>query len=64
MKLLWEAQEAVIKLFINYSRISAKAKYKTIHVKGSLLGLEKCLKILTPKQTFQWSEGSCTSNRR
>ena len=64
MKLLWEAQEAVIKLFINYSRILAKAKYKTIHVKGSLLGLETCLKILTPKQTFQRSEGSCTSKRR
>ena len=50
MKLLWEAQEVVIKLFINYSTILAKAKHKTIHGKERLSSLKSCLKILTPKK--------------
>ena len=41
IKLLYEAPEAVIKLFDDYSLIAFEAKYTAI------------LKILTPKQMFQ-----------
>ena len=44
-KLHYESQEAVIKLFNDYSLIVSKAKYKSIHGEG--------LKILTPRQILQ-----------
>ena len=46
INLLYKSQEAVIKLFNNYSSIVSEAKYKSIHEEG--------LKILTPKQMLQW----------
>ena len=44
--MLYKSQEAVIKLFNNYSSIVSEAKYKSIPEEG--------LKILTPKQMLQW----------
>ena len=46
INLLYESQEAVTKLFNNYSSIVSKAKYKSVHEEG--------LKISTPKQMLQW----------
>ena len=43
--MLYKSQEAVIKLFNDYSSIVSEAKYKSIHGEG--------LKILTPKQMLQ-----------
>ena len=43
--MLYELQEAVIKLFNDYSSMASEAKCKTKHGEG--------LKILTPKQMFQ-----------
>ena len=45
MKVLYESQEAVIKLFNDYSSVVYEAKHKTEYGKG--------LKILTPKQMLQ-----------
>ena len=45
IKLLYESQEAVIKLFNDYSSITFEAKYKAKQGKG--------LKISTPKQILQ-----------
>ena len=45
INLLYKSQEAVIKLFNNYSSIVSEAKYKSI---------PEGLKILTPKQMLQW----------
>ena len=43
--MLYESQEAVIKLFNGFSSIISEAKYKSIHGEG--------LKILSPKQMLQ-----------
>ena len=43
--MLYESPEAVIKLFNEYSSITSKAKYKSIHEEG--------LKILTPEEMLQ-----------
>ena len=43
--MLYESQEAAIKLFNDYSPIMSEAKYKTKHGEG--------IKILTPKQMLQ-----------
>ena len=44
-KLLYKSQEAVIKLFNDYSSIVSEAKYKSMYGEG--------FKILTPKQILQ-----------
>ena len=61
--MLYKSQEAVIKLFNNYSSIVSEAKYKTIHGKqipnmsarvarGKVFGNSN-LKILSPKKMLQ-----------
>ena len=45
IKLLYESQEAVIKLFSDYFSIVSEGKFNSIHGEG--------LKILTPKQMLQ-----------
>ena len=45
IKLLYESQEAVIKLFNDYSSIVSEGKFKSIHGEG--------LKVLPPKQMLQ-----------
>ena len=45
IKLIYESQEAVIKLFNDYFSIVSEGKFKSIHGKG--------LEILTPKQMLQ-----------
>ena len=63
MKLLYKSQEAVIKLFNDYSSIVSEAKYKTIHgkvipnmsthVARGKVSDNSDLKILSPKQMLQ-----------
>ena len=56
IKLFYKSQEAVIKLFNDYSLIMSEAKYKTKHEEG--------LKILTPKQMLQRLPITCTSKSK
>ena len=56
--MLYESQEAVIKLFNGYFSIASEVKYKIIHGKGipSMSASVTCvtnLKKLSPKQMFQ-----------
>ena len=46
-------QEAVIKLFNDYSLIASDGKYKAIHGKGRSWDLTSRLKIVSPKQMLQ-----------
>ena len=62
IKLFYESQQAPIKLFIDYSPTITEAKHKTIcweRIPSKLAHVAKVadhpnLKILSPKQMFQW----------
>ena len=55
IKFLYNSQEAVMKLFNDYSSIVSEAKYKSTHREG--------LKILIPKQMLQ-RYSICTNKSR
>ena len=55
IKLLYKSQEAVIKLFNDYSSIASKAKHKSVH--------RERLKILTPNAS-KMTNSTCTSKNR
>ena len=60
--MLYEAQEAVIKLIMIV--LTSEAKYKTIHGQGHPLDLAMFLKILTAKNASKITSSPCTCKRR